>query len=90
MLPPISEDQARKRYCILEHGHPPEAFWGVFDGVLQILQDGLLTYRFFDSPLCLDIKGICIETRYLYLPTSLLIGSKGGQIPQEFCEPPRI
>jgi hypothetical protein len=58
--------------------------------VLQILQDGLLTYRFFDPPLCLDIKRIGIETRYLYLPASLLIGSKGSQIPQEFGEPPRI
>jgi hypothetical protein len=48
--------------CVLEHGHPPEAFWRVFKGMLPILQDGLLTYRFFNLPLGLHVEGIGIET----------------------------
>ncbi len=57
--------KARGRHCVLEHGHPPEAFWRIFKGMVQILQNGLLTYRLFDPPLCLDIKRIGIESLYL-------------------------
>lgn len=67
---------------ILEHGHPPKALRRVFDGVLQILQDGLLLYRFFDPPLCLHVKGIGVETRNLQFPLSLLIEPAGTQPPQ--------
>ena len=55
----------RERHCILEHSHPPEAFWGIFDGMFQIFQNGLLTYRLFDPLLGLDIKRIGVESRYL-------------------------
>jgi hypothetical protein len=79
-----------KGHLVLEHGYPPEAFRGIFDGVLQILQDGLLAYRLFDPPLCLDIKGISIKTCNLSLPSSLLIGSKCAQLSQELGKPPRI
>jgi hypothetical protein len=66
MLPLVSEDlKYVKGIYILEHGHPPEAFWRIFDGMLQILQNGFLTYRLFDPPLCLDIKRIGIESLYL-------------------------
>lgn len=91
MLPRVSEGlSTQKGHCVLEHGYPPEAFRGIFDGVLQILQDSLLAYRLFDPPLCLDIKGISIKTRNLCLPTSLLIGSKCAQLSQELGKPPRI
>jgi hypothetical protein len=65
MLPLVSEEPIHERHCILEHGHPPEAFWRIFDGMLQILQNGLLTYCLLDPPLCLDIKRIGIESSYL-------------------------
>jgi hypothetical protein len=51
-----------KRHCLLEHGHSPEAFRRIFEGMLPILQDGLLTYRFFDPLLGVHVKGIGIET----------------------------
>ena len=83
MLRQVSRDlRGRKMDSILEHGHPAKALRGVFDGVFEILQDGLLLYRFFDFLLCLHVKGIGIETRYLQLPLSLLIESTGTQPPQ--------
>lgn len=74
--------QEREMYGILEHGHAPKALRGVFNGVLQILQDGLMLYRFFYLPLCLHVKGIGVETRYLQLPLSILVESTGTQPPQ--------
>lgn len=72
----------REMHGILEHGHSPKALRGVFNGVLQILQDGLMLYRFFDLLLCLHVKGIGVETRYLQLPLSVLVESTGTQPPQ--------
>jgi len=83
MLLQVSRDpRERESASVLEHGHPAKALRGVFDGVFEILQDGLLLYRLFDLLLCLHVKGIGIETRYLQLPLSLLIESTGTQPPQ--------
>ena len=76
-----------KGHGILEHGHPPEGFRRVFEGMLQILHDGLLAYGLFNPPLGLYVERIGIETLDLQQPLSILIGSTGTQLSQEFSKP---
>ena len=71
---------------LLKHSHPPERFRAIFERMLQVLHDGLLSYSLFYPPLCFNVVRVGVERLDLALPRQFGLVVPFLQLPEERSE----